>query len=330
MAEERNYDVVLSFAGEDRRFAEDLYSQLKQRNVRVFYDNNEQSILWGKNLYDYLTDLYLNRAKFCVMIVSKYYAQKLWTNHERRVVQARAFRENQEYILPVKLDDTEIPGILSTIGYLSCPPEDAKSISEKIILKLNTIGDSHGEVTETQQPQISEQLVFKRDDSSIVKINKKSVVRRSILTILGSSITGIYIIVWFFAAHILADSPSNILASYTFASLSILIILVIVSVVLLIKNEDYLSLYNYKEPTGRMGKHIAQDRFAKKDVDGNYIMYKMFMPCTYTACDGIAYISNAPTGHKKFFTGSCTLDPNTHTYTVDANGLAVKAGIRVY
>lgn len=133
MSEETNYDVALSFAGEDRKYAEELYAHLTQYNVRVFYDNNEQALLWGKNLYDYLTDLYLNRAKFCVMLISQHYAQKLWTNHERKVAQARAFKENQEYILPIKLADTEIPGILSTIGYLSWPPEDAKSISEKIM-----------------------------------------------------------------------------------------------------------------------------------------------------------------------------------------------------
>ncbi len=48
------------------------------------------------------------------MFLSRNYAAKLWTNHEREAAQARAFRENEEYILPIRLDDTEIPGILQT------------------------------------------------------------------------------------------------------------------------------------------------------------------------------------------------------------------------
>ena len=52
------------------------------------------------------------------MFLSEHYARNLWTNHERENAQARAFQENHEYILPVRLDDTEIPGILPTVGYL--------------------------------------------------------------------------------------------------------------------------------------------------------------------------------------------------------------------
>ena len=55
---------------------------------------------------------------FCVVFLSKHYATKRWANHERKSAQARAFKENKEYILPVRLDDTEIPGIRETVGYI--------------------------------------------------------------------------------------------------------------------------------------------------------------------------------------------------------------------
>jgi hypothetical protein len=67
--------------------------------------------LFGKNLYTHLSDVYQNQARYCVMFLSKHYAKKAWTNHEREAAQARAFREHEEYILPVRLDDTEIPGM---------------------------------------------------------------------------------------------------------------------------------------------------------------------------------------------------------------------------
>jgi len=133
---EKQYDVALSFAGEDRSYAKALAEALKSRNISVFYDEYEMASLWGKDLYTYLSDLYQNQALYCVMFISKYYASKLWTNHERKSAQARAFKESSEYILPIRLDSTEIPGIPSTIGYLDWNRENVNSIADAIITKL--------------------------------------------------------------------------------------------------------------------------------------------------------------------------------------------------
>ena len=57
-------------------------------------------------------------ARFCVIFISNNYAKTLWSRHELKQTQARAFSENEEYILPVRIDDTEIPGINLTTGYL--------------------------------------------------------------------------------------------------------------------------------------------------------------------------------------------------------------------
>jgi TIR domain len=132
-----HYDVALSYAGEDLVYAQALADSLRSRGVNVFYDKYEKSTLWGKNLYDYLTDLYQHKARYCVMLLSQHYAAKVWTNLERQAAQARAFQEHQEYILPVRLDDTEISGILPIVGYLRWPPETAETITDVIITKLS-------------------------------------------------------------------------------------------------------------------------------------------------------------------------------------------------
>ena len=137
-AQQYTYDIALSFAGEDRIYADALAEALRLRGLDIFYDKYEKSTLWGKNLYTYLSDVYQNKARYCVMFLSKHYAAKLWTNHERESAQARAFKENEEYILPIRLDNTEIPGIPSTIAYLSCPPETAETIADAIMAKLGT------------------------------------------------------------------------------------------------------------------------------------------------------------------------------------------------
>lgn len=130
------YEVALSFAGEDRQYAELLASALVSRGVKVFYDDYENANLWGKNLYSHLQDVYLKKAKFCVMFLSHHYISKPWAIHEREAAQACAFAVGTEYILSVRLDDTEIPGILPTVAYLRWPPEDADTIADKIMVKL--------------------------------------------------------------------------------------------------------------------------------------------------------------------------------------------------
>lgn len=133
-----DFDVTLSFAGEDREFVRCVAENLKNKGLKLFYDEYEQVNLWGKDLYTHLDDIYRNKSRYCVMFISKHYKQKLWTNHERESAQARAFKDDTEYILPFRLDDTEIPGIRETTDYLSINEFDCKQLAEAISNKLGT------------------------------------------------------------------------------------------------------------------------------------------------------------------------------------------------
>ena len=135
--EKRQYDVALSFAGEDRQHAERLATLLKSGGYSVFYDENERAQLWSANLYDRLRSIYKDQAHYCVMFLSKHYAQKPWTNHERQSAQARAFDGDPEYILRVRIDDTEIEGILPTDGYLDLRTTDIEGIYQVLVEKLS-------------------------------------------------------------------------------------------------------------------------------------------------------------------------------------------------
>lgn len=138
-----DFDIALSFAGEDRQYVDRVANVLRDRGVKVFYDLFEEADLWGKDLYAHLTDVYQKRARFTVMFISEAYGKKLWTNHERRAAQARAFQESQEYVLPARFDGTEIPGVLPTVGYVSLSnktPEDfASIITRKLVSAGGTV-----------------------------------------------------------------------------------------------------------------------------------------------------------------------------------------------
>jgi hypothetical protein len=100
----KKYHVALSFAGEDRKYVDEVAKRLQKDGVKVFYDKFEETKLWGKDLYSYFSDIYQNQAFFTIMFISEAYKEKLWSNHERKSAQSRAFSENREYILPAFFD----------------------------------------------------------------------------------------------------------------------------------------------------------------------------------------------------------------------------------
>jgi hypothetical protein len=132
----REYDVALSFAGEDREYVEEVARILKAAGVKVFYDKFETVQLWGRNLADHLGDVYGKRSRFVVIFISKYYPLKAWPKHERKSAQALAIRENKIVLLPARFDDTEIDGMPSSTAYVdlrkTSTAELAKLIQEKL------------------------------------------------------------------------------------------------------------------------------------------------------------------------------------------------------
>jgi hypothetical protein len=130
------YDVALSFAGEDRGYVEQVANGLREIGISVFYDRFEEARLWGEDLYVHLTDVYSKRARYTVMFISQHYATKAWPNRERQAAQARALREQAASVLPARFDDTEVPGLLGTIGYVDLRQRTPEQLIALIRAKL--------------------------------------------------------------------------------------------------------------------------------------------------------------------------------------------------
>lgn len=128
------YDVVLSFAGEDREYVEECADILTALGIKVFYDSYEQDVLWGKDLYTFLADIYSNKARYAIVFISQHYVKKCWTKHEFKFINERMFNSETKYLLPVFLDDTKLCGIPETQGYLTnkTPYEVAVMFAKKI------------------------------------------------------------------------------------------------------------------------------------------------------------------------------------------------------
>jgi hypothetical protein len=135
------FDVAISFAGTEREYAKQLAELLRTSGFKVFYDNFYPEQLWGKDLVAFFDRVYRKASKYCVMFVSAEYANRMWTTHERRSAQARALEEKgREYILPIRVDQTDLEGLPPTIGYLSLDQYSVEQIAQLLVKKLKGEG----------------------------------------------------------------------------------------------------------------------------------------------------------------------------------------------
>jgi hypothetical protein len=144
MATDFQYDVAVSFAGEDRKVAERFADLLETHGLTVFYDDWNAAELWGRDLYQHLDEVYSRTARFVVVFTSAAYSAKAWPSHELKSAQARAFEEKREYILPVRLDDTAIPGIRSTVGFLDLRKLSVEQIAALTVEKVTAFRRANG------------------------------------------------------------------------------------------------------------------------------------------------------------------------------------------
>jgi hypothetical protein len=94
----------------------------------------------GKNLYDYLYEIYSLRSRYCIVLISKEYNKKEWTNHERQAAQDRAFRErDKDYILPIRFDGSALRSLPTTTGYIDASLRVEK-IADLVLQKLRRPG----------------------------------------------------------------------------------------------------------------------------------------------------------------------------------------------
>ncbi len=135
------YQVVLSYASEQEEYVREVAKNLKRYNISVFFDKFEQVTLWGKDLVEHFHKVFSDMGRYCVIFISRQYKNKMWTRQERRFALERALREREEYILPVRFDDADIPGISQNIGYIDLRDGsiDPSQLVELIVQKLGVV-----------------------------------------------------------------------------------------------------------------------------------------------------------------------------------------------
>ena len=123
----RQYDVCLSFAGEQREYVEQVAKAMADSQVRVFYDGFAAN-MWGRDLPIYFEEVYYSLSRYCMIFASREYATKMWPSFELGHAIARQIEDKGGYILPVTMDGTKVPGLPTTVHY-----EDARTKSPQEI-----------------------------------------------------------------------------------------------------------------------------------------------------------------------------------------------------
>ena len=134
------FDIGLSFAGEQREYVERVAEELDYRGVRVYYDAYDQANLWGRNLAEYFKEVFQDKCRYCIVFASKEYATKMWPTFELENALKKVTEGGRDFILPVRFDDTIIPGIPYTTGYLDAQICSPVQISQLAAQKLGIGG----------------------------------------------------------------------------------------------------------------------------------------------------------------------------------------------
>ena len=56
------YDIGLSFAGEQRKYVERVAEELVYRGISVYYDAYDQANLWGRDLGRYFKEVFQDQC----------------------------------------------------------------------------------------------------------------------------------------------------------------------------------------------------------------------------------------------------------------------------
>lgn len=139
---EESYDIALSFAGEDREYAQMLHDVLVDNGYAVFYDFAEQHRIIANDVEKYLGPIYESGSRYVVAVLGKTYGTKRWTLFE---ASKYASRLAEGSVIPIwAIDATTSPfdSFAQTSGRLSYDPhgdllDQAEKHGEIVARKLD-------------------------------------------------------------------------------------------------------------------------------------------------------------------------------------------------
>ncbi len=141
----KRFRIALSFPGEHRPFVKQVADHLAAGvgRERVLYDKYHEPELARLDLDTYLQDLYHKESELIAVFLCADYERKEWCGLEWRAIRDLIKRRHSSIVMPLRFDDTEIPGLFSIDGYILIEDRTADEVAKLILerLRLNTEND---------------------------------------------------------------------------------------------------------------------------------------------------------------------------------------------
>jgi hypothetical protein len=109
------YDVVLSFAGEEREYAQAIGDKLRVNGLVVFDEDLDKGNLRAPDLASHLYQIN-QQSQYYILLASKAYADKM-SYEDQAAREWIISKKVEQYILPIRCDDTQLPGLPENIKY---------------------------------------------------------------------------------------------------------------------------------------------------------------------------------------------------------------------
>ena len=140
--EQRRFRVAFSFPGEIRNPVRAVADKLAEGlgRDRVFYDEFYKAELSRPNLDTYLQHIYHNDSDLLVVCTCKEYEKKEWCGLEWRAIRDIIKQRRDADIMPIRFDDTLVPGLFSLDGYLDAQKHSSTEIADLIMERLGSSG----------------------------------------------------------------------------------------------------------------------------------------------------------------------------------------------
>jgi hypothetical protein len=102
--------VFISYVHKDKEFARRLSDALREAGIETWIDEFEIKI--GENLIQRISDG-LEACDYIIPVISQHYVKSQWTRQELNAFAMREVSDNKSTILPVLIEDCELPVFLS-------------------------------------------------------------------------------------------------------------------------------------------------------------------------------------------------------------------------
>jgi hypothetical protein len=105
------HDVVITFSTADRSTAEEFARLLAGRNIKVSLAELKDPNVGNTGPLAHLAETFARKARFYLLLISRSFPQTNWKDVEQMTEQQHAGTTPGSSLIPVRLDDTDLPGV---------------------------------------------------------------------------------------------------------------------------------------------------------------------------------------------------------------------------